>query len=141
MKSLILFILSIGIVLAGCSHTEKIDDKINYEGHPIIGVWSFDLNGCAETYEFLPDGTRNVTSNLEIVQAAYTISSNPSDSGFYKIVDKVIKDNGKTDCSGSDKDMTGDIVELNIAFSPNKDQIVFCMDESFDKCFGPFHKK
>ena len=141
MKSLMLFVLSIGIAISGCSHTGKIDDKINYEGHPIIGEWSFDIDGCAEIYEFLPDGTRNCTSNLEIVKAAYTISSNPLDSGFYKITDKVIKDNGKTDCSGSAKDMTGDAVVLFIAFSPDKDQIVFCMDESFNRCFGPFKKK
>jgi len=112
----------------------------NYEGHPIIGTWNFDMNGCTETYEFLPDGTRNCTSAEEIVQAAFIIASQPLDSGFYKMTDRVIKDNGKRDCSGSTKDMTGDVVDLYVKFNPRMDQIVFCFDQSFDKCFGPFRK-
>lgn len=134
----ILFFLIISIVLTGFAHSIKKGDKKSYEGHPIIGIWSFEYNGCIETYEFLPDGTRKVTSNLEILEAAYTISNSPLNSGFYKIEDTVIKDNGKADCSGSAEDMTGDVVELYISFSPNGDEFLFCVEENFRRCLGPF---
>gem|GEM_PF-1041608 len=128
-------------LLIGCSHAIKTDKDKTYAGHPIIGVWNFEINGCFETYEFLPDGTRNVTSNQELVKAAYTVSDKMSERGFYKLTDEVLENNGKADCLGSTNDMTGDIVELYIAFNPRMDQFIFCAQESFDKCFGPFQKR
>jgi hypothetical protein len=136
-----LLVLAITLALSGRTHSGKTDTATNYEGHPIIGTWSFDIDGCTETYEFLTDGTRNSTSDKEVVQAAYTISAKPLDSGFYKIKDRVVKDNGQRDCSGSTKDMTGDVVDLYVVFNPKMDQIIFCMDESLNRCFGPFLKK
>ena len=141
MKSIkLISVLTIALILFGCASLDKHGTTINYEGHPIIGTWSFDMNDCTETYEFLPDGTRNCTSAEEVVQAVYRISAKPLESGFYRITDKVIKDNGKRDCSGSTKDMTGDVVDLYIKFNQQMNQILFCSDESLDKCFGPFRK-
>lgn len=129
------------IFLISCSHAIKTETQINYKGHPIIGIWDYEKNGCIETYEFLPNGVRNVTSNQEEVKASYTITETKSEQGFYKLTDKVLEDNGKADCSGSKSDMTGDIVELYLSFSPSEDQLIFCIEESFDKCFGPFNKR
>ena len=142
MKSItLLSFLVAAITLFGCARTTKTEPEKSYQGHPIIGTWSFEMNNCTETYEFLTDGTRNSTSAEEVVQAAYVISANPSDKGFYKITDKITRDNGKRDCSGSTEDMTGDVVELYVLFNQKMDQIVFCLDESLERCVGPFRKK
>ena len=133
--------LMISMLLLSCSHAIKTEIQRNYNGHPVIGIWDYGKNGCTETYEFLPNGIRNVTSNQEVVKASYTITETRSERGFYKLTDKVLEDNGKADCSGSTSDMTGDIVELYVAFNPRKDQLIFCFEESFDKCFGPFKKR
>jgi hypothetical protein len=137
----LLCMLMSSILLISCSHAIKAEAKRNYNGHPIIGIWDFNINGCIETYEFLPNGVRNSASNQEVVKATYIITETRSERGFYKLTDEVLEDNGKADCSGSTKDMTGDIVDLYISFGPRKDQLIFCLDESFDKCFGPFKKR
>lgn len=137
MKKLLLIFLAASI--SGCANN-KIPKK-NYENHPIIGVWELNLGNCIERYEYLPDGTRNVVSNQEIVKASYTVSEQLMESGFYKLVDQVIADNAKEDCSGSATDMTGDIVNSYIAFSANGNETVYCLEESLDNCFGPFKRK
>jgi hypothetical protein len=137
----VISLLTIALVLSGCTSFDKDGVKRPYDvEHPIIGSWSFDMNGCIETYEFLPNGIRNSTSAEELVQATYVIAAKPSGYGFYKITDTVVKDNGKRDCSGSTRDMTGDVVDLYVKFNPQMDQIVFCLDESPNRCFGPFRK-
>ncbi len=142
MKSMKLFsLLVIGLFLSAWVQAAEVDTAKNYEGHSIIGTWSFDMNGCMETYEFLTDGTRNSTSAEEVIQATYTISAKPLDSGFYKLNDKVIKHNGKRNCPGSTKDRSGEVWDLYVRFNAKMDQIVFCLDESLNRCFGPFRKK
>lgn len=128
------------VLAAGCMHTVNTTRQMAYEGHPIIGVWRIDVDGCTETYDFLPDGTRHVTSGMEIAESVYTISDIPLESGFYKIQDKIIKDNGKPDCLGKASDMTGHSIELFVQFSSTMDEVVFCFEESIDTCFGPFQK-
>lgn len=135
MRILIIVLLA---ALAGCGNQAKVHDSPDYSGHPIIGSWSFDNNGCTETFIFSPDGVRHVTSNKEIVEASYRISTSPSDKGLYKLEDKVLKDNGKQDCSGSTSDMTGDMVTIFVSFSTRKDKIMFCLNENGSNCFGPF---
>lgn len=129
------------ILLVSCSHTIKTETQRNYEGHPIIGIWDYDTNGCIETYEFLPNGISYATSNQEVVKASYTITETMSEQGFYKLTDEALEDNGKADCLGSTSDITDNIVELYISFSQSKGQFIFCIEESFDKCFGPFNKR
>ena len=114
--------------------------EINYSGHPIIGSWSFTYNNCVETYQYHENGIRKVTSNQEIVEASFTISNNPLASGFYKINDKVLSDNGKPDCEGSTKDMSGDIVNLYAMFNSAQDKVIFCFEQNKNRCFGPFTK-
>lgn len=137
----LLSLLVIGLAISACVPEAATDTAKDYKGHSIIGTWSFDMNGCTETYEFLTDGTRNSTSAEEVLQATYTISAKPLDSGFYKFNDKITKDNGKRNCSGSTKDNTGEIVDMYVRFNAKMDQLVFCLDESLNKCFGPVRKK
>ena len=75
--------------------------------HPIIGRWVISLpdGSCSETYTFRPDGTTLVTSGEEVAESVFEISAKPSASGFYKWTDKLVKDNGKKDCSGQITDV------------------------------------
>ncbi len=128
-------------LFVGCSNKNFVDQELQYEGHPVVGLWSLQINGCTESYNFLPNGIREVSSNLEVVEASYTISKSPQESGFYKLVDTVISDNGKKDCTGSTADMTGDVAELYIAFRAEGNLMLVCYEESFERCFGPMKKQ
>lgn len=139
MKTLI-SVLAFTIFFFGCSHNPSIQHEKNYAGHFIVGSWHFDNGGCIETYEFLPDGTRKYTSGQKVAKSKFTISETPSEKSFYKMTNEVFKDNGKTDCSGANNDMTGDSVVSYIFNNPNNDQIVFCPEENSVGCLGPFRK-
>src|SRR5262245_37165694 len=71
--------------------------------HPLIGSWKMEIPKpkCTETYRIRKDGTALITSADEIAETTFTISDKPSAKGFYKWVDRVVKDNGKKDCSGA----------------------------------------
>ena len=140
MKIILPFILVIGTALISCTNTGVNEGKNGYEGHPIIGVWSMNFDGCIETHEFLPDGTRTCASNLERVKSAYDISRSPLTSGYYKIKVYNVKDNGKTDCTGSTYDATGKVVESYIIFGDNSKYFALCKEESLKRCLGPFQK-
>ncbi|HAK92433.1 MAG TPA: hypothetical protein DCP94_12665, partial [Massilia timonae] len=71
--------------------------------HPILGIWRLAVPAthCLETYRFRADGTTLVTSAAEISESVYTIPNEPDPDGFYRLTDRVTKDNGKPDCSGN----------------------------------------
>ena len=85
-------------LLAGCAN-----QHIDYSSHPLVGRWSWDVDGCIETYNFQKDGVRKGNSFREIVEAEYRVSIKPLDSGFYRLYDKVTYENGAEDCAGSTK--------------------------------------
>ncbi len=127
--------------LSGCSHNARIPREIRYDGHPLIGSWRLNNNGCMESYEFFPDGTRTITSDQKIVKAVYSISETKTEQGFYKLTTEVTEDNGKPDCSGSANDTTGDIFEMYFTFTPAEELAIFCFEENIDdRCLGPFQK-
>src|SRR4051812_47260357 len=70
--------------------------------HPILGIWQLTLpdGSCSEIYRFRGDGTSLVTSAAEVSVSEFNIPAQPSVKGFYRLDDKVVKDNGKKDCSG-----------------------------------------
>ena len=72
------------------------------QNHPILGIWRLSLPeiGCSETYHFRGDGTTLVTSADEISESEFRIPDQPSEKGFYKLEDRIVKDNGKKDCAG-----------------------------------------
>src|SRR5881394_2574913 len=88
--------------------------------HPILGRWVITLpdGSCSETYTFRPDGTTLVTSAEEIAETVFEISAKPSASGFYKLTDKLVKDNGKKDCSGAVTEV-GKTVTNFVQFHPS----------------------
>jgi hypothetical protein len=109
--------------------------------HPILGVWKLSLDGgrCSEMYRFRSDGTSLVTSAHEVAESEFEIPARPSDKGFYRMTDKITKDNGKQDCSG-DVTKIGTKAINFIQFHPSGELFLMCMSESLEACIGPFER-
>jgi hypothetical protein len=107
--------------------------------HPLVGTWRITVPGgsCTETYTVRRDGTTIVTSAEEVAESEYDLSDEPSEKGFYKWVDKIVKDNGKKDCSGEVMAI-GHVATNYILLHPSKNQFLMCEAEDIKTCIGPF---
>lgn len=109
--------------------------------HPILGIWTFTIpdGHCSETYEFRADGTLITSSGEARSERVYEIAASPNPKGFYGLVDKVIRENGKLDCFGEPTE-SGSAAGIFIRFSPSGNSFVACEAESPDNCIGPLHR-
>ena len=109
--------------------------------HPILGIWRLSLPdlGCSETYRFRGDGTTLVTSAEEVSESEFKIPDKPSSKGFYRLEDRITKDNGKKDCSGAIMKV-GTKATNFIRFHPSGALFLMCADESMETCIGPFER-
>lgn len=109
--------------------------------HPILGIWKLTLpdGSCSEIYRFRGDGTTLVTSAEEISESEFTIHPEPSARGFYKLEDKVVKDNGKKDCVGATTRIGSKATHF-LHFHPSGAMFLMCASESLDTCIGPFRR-
>jgi hypothetical protein len=109
--------------------------------HPIIGTWQVQVPGttCSELYSFKANGTTSVKSAEEAGENVFEISATPDSNGYYKLTDTVTKSNGKLDCTGESTPV-GDTVTVYIHFENSPDKFLFCMNETPDKCVGPFER-
>lgn len=109
--------------------------------HPILGIWKLTLpdGGCSEVYRFRGDGTTLVTSAKEISESEFSVPAEPSVKGFYKLDDKVVKDNGKKDCAGSVTKIGSKVTHF-VHFHPSGTFFLMCAAESLDACIGPFRR-
>jgi hypothetical protein len=109
--------------------------------HPILGIWRLALPElhCVETYRFRGDGTTLVTSKEEISESEYRIPDKPSVKGFYKLEDRVVKDNGKKDCAGEIMKVGTQATNF-VRFHPSGALFLMCSDETMDACIGPFER-
>lgn len=107
--------------------------------HPVIGTWKLALPGssCAEIYRVRGDGSSQVSSAEQRGESEIEISDQPNAGGFYKWVDKVVKDNGKKDCSGEIA-VIGHSATNYIIFDPAGEKFFACQEENFKSCIGPF---
>src|SRR3954470_17181451 len=109
--------------------------------HPLLGIWVLSIPqlGCSETYHFRGDGTTLVKSAQEVSESEFTVAEKPSVKGFYKLEDRVVKDNGKQDCSGEIMQI-GTRATNYLRFHPSGARFVMCQDESMQACIGPFER-
>lgn len=107
--------------------------------HPILGIWRLEVpdTGCSETYRFRGDGTTLVTSAAEISESVFTIPDKPDAEGFYRLTDRVTKDNGKPDCSGNVMKPGANATHF-VRFHPSGKLFLLCAEASIDACIGPF---
>ena len=109
--------------------------------HPLLGIWILAIPqlGCSETYHFRGDGTTLVKSAQEVSESEFTVAEKPSVKGFYKLEDRIVKDNGKQDCSGEVMQI-GTRATNYLRFHPSGARFVMCRDESMEACIGPFER-
>lgn len=112
--------------------------------HPLAGRWSWTLpdKSCTETltYSAGTKGTRQGSSGEEVTQSRYDISAMPSLLGFYRLTETVTQSNAKPDCSGDLHEAASEPVTRYVQFSPKKDQLIVCKEESLQACFGPLKR-
>lgn len=108
-------------------------------GHPLVGTWRFDYPGgsCQEFYRIRSDGTMVVTSAEQVSESEFEVSPEPDRKGYYRWVDTVRKDNGKSDCSGTVTEV-GHSVTNYVRFNESGSVFVVCREEDPATCFGPF---
>ena len=107
--------------------------------HPILGIWRLAVpdTNCSETYRFRGDGTTLVTSAAEISESVYTIPDKPDADGYYRLTDRVTRDNGKPDCSGNVMKPGANVTHF-VRFHPSGKLFLLCADASIEACIGPF---
>ena len=110
--------------------------------HPILGIWELNLPemGCSETYRFRADGTTLVMSAKEVSESEFRIPDLPSDKGFYKLDDRITKDNGGLDCAGQIMKV-GATSTNYVRFNATATVFIMCVAETLDEeCIGPFRR-
>src|SRR5215472_1579981 len=75
------------------------------------------------------DGTTLVTSGREVAESVFEIDDEPSEKGFYKNTDRIVKDNGKPDCAGNITKVGTEVTNY-IRFHPSFNMMIICKDES-----------
>lgn len=107
--------------------------------HPIVGTWRFELpdGSCHEMYRIRSDGTALITSAAEVAETEFEIDDQPDGEGFYQSNDKIVKDNGKKDCTG-EVTAAGHVIKAFILFHPSNDMFLMCQRREMGSCIGPF---
>lgn len=110
--------------------------------HPLIGTWTWSVfaGTCTETLQFRPDGSVLATSGQEVAEKTYEVAQDPDASGFYRLVETVVRQNDKKDCSGAMLEGPGDQITRFVQFSPLADKMLICREASLKACFGPLAK-
>jgi hypothetical protein len=110
--------------------------------HPIVGTWSWVTFGgsCTETWQFRTNRTMLGTSGEEVAEKTYDITANPDAAGFYRLLETVVRQNDKKDCSGATLEGPGERSTRYIQFSPQQDKLLVCRTAALSACFGPLKR-
>jgi hypothetical protein len=129
------------MLLAAFSHGARAAGPLPSAGHPLLGIWKLDLPdiGCSETYHFRADGTSLVFSADEVSESEFKVMDKPSERGFYRLEDRIVKDNGKKDCAG-EITKVGTRATNYLRFHPSGALFLMCVDETMRACIGPFER-
>jgi hypothetical protein len=132
---------ALALALAACAPQVQAAAPLPLSSHPIHGIWRLALPAlaCVETYRFRADGSTLVTSGAEVSESQYVIPAQPSAKGFYKLEDRIVKDNGKRDCAGSVMKV-GTRATHFVRFHPSGSLFLLCSDETMTACIGPFER-
>jgi len=80
------------------------------------------------------------TSAAEVSEKEYDVTAEPDARGFFKLVETVVRQNDKKDCSGAMLNGPGDQVTRYIQFSPQQDKLLVCREAALTACFGPLKR-
>ncbi|WP_157270071.1 hypothetical protein [Azohydromonas aeria] len=131
-----------GLLVSPLAHAQDSPRTPLPPDHPLLGTWRIDLPDlkCFEEYELRADGTKRSVSGEERNEFEFTVSPTPSDKGFYRWTEKVVKTNGQPDCSGN-RGEVGQAVSGFIKLHPGQDKFLLCTGEDFKRCFAEFYRK
>ncbi len=117
-------------------------DPAALPGHPLVGTWTWTLFGgsCTETFQYRPNRVMLGTSGQEVVEKSYAVSALPDPQGFYRLVETVVRQNDKKDCSGAVLEGPGEQSTRFVQFSPARNQLLMCQSASLAACFGPLKR-
>ncbi|RZJ25057.1 MAG: hypothetical protein EOO54_07525 [Haliea sp.] len=129
----------LAVALTGASATSRAAGEASTAAHPIAGVWSWTLfdGKCTETRQYRGNGTVLSTSGEAVVEGTYQVTPQASEKGFYTITERVVRENGKADCYGDEPGDAGEGQVRHVQFSPARDRMIVCRDESLQACYGP----
>ena len=107
--------------------------------HPLVGTWGWTFfdGTCTETYQYRANRTVLATSGQEVAEKMYEVAAASDAGGFFKLVETVVRQNEKTDCSGALPEGPGEQTTRYIQFSPQRDKLLICREASLKACFGP----
>ena len=88
-------------------------------------------------YRIRADGSALITSAAEIAESEFEIDDQPDSDGFYRSNDKIVKDNGKKDCTGEITEI-GHVIQSFIVFHPSNNMFLMCQRRDMGSCIGPF---
>ena len=110
--------------------------------HPIVGTWEWktERTKCTEIYTYRRDGTALVESADDRNEDAYEISAATEGNNRHRMKVTTVKDNGGKDCSGSDKNTTGDSTTVYVEFDSSYNEMLVCLDAMSYRCFGPLRR-
>lgn len=123
-------------------HVFAVPTDKTHSTNPLIGSWTWtrEVNNCTEVYTFNANGTPHVSSGEEVSDSTYQLSSTPSEKGFYKLTDKVVRDYGGKDCAEDESDSTGSESSNFVIFHQSGDMYLLCQSEALDICIGPLKR-
>ena len=138
-KLFISFFTSSAMLLANSVWSQVVVKTPIPADHPLVGSWRIDVPGtsCHEIYSLRADGSMRVTSGSQQAESEFELSVRPSPKGFYKWVDKIVKDNGKPDCMGEIMEV-GHVATNYIRLHLSGTKFLMCEAEDINTCIGPF---
>jgi hypothetical protein len=110
--------------------------------HPVIGTWSWSgfAGKCVETWQYRNDGVMLATSGEAVTEWRYSITPQTGASGFYRLAQTSVRQNGKKDCAGDVVDEAGTLATVFLQINPARDRHIVCKNESLAECFGPLSR-
>jgi len=121
------------------THAQEFQRTPLANNHPFVGIWRIELPqlGCFEQYQVRADGTRSVIAGQERSESEFSISSAPDERGYFKWTDKIVRSNGKPDCTGSITPV-GDVATIFLLFHRTGDSFLLCVKQDPNTCIGPY---
>ncbi len=129
----------LAVLLASAPCLHAAGEAASPRNHPIVGTWTWALFGgsCTETLQYRANRGALSTSGQEVAEKTYQVAAQPDAQGFYKLVETVVRQNDKPDCSGAMLEGPGEQSTRFIQFSPQQDKLLVCREASLKACFGP----
>lgn len=127
------------LLLCGVAQAQTPGHTALPANHPLIGDWKLEIPNvaCDGMLQVRPDGTTRATSAAQVVEAEVDLSPQPAESGYYKLSEKIVRENGQVNCVGN-KIKVGQGGTNYLILNRDGDEFLMCAKEDINTCVGPF---